>query len=320
MSAKPSVVIDLKFSREAMQMALAGAFPGREVIDLGDPQNKERDLSTAAYAVLWKPDPSLFQRASGLQVLFSGGAGVDHVLTLPGLPDLPIVRFVDRSLTDRMSEWVVLNCLYHLRHMPTYLKQQRNTLWNEIALQPEARDVTVGVMGLGVLGQDAARKLKMMGFHVIGWSRRQKQLDGIETFDEDNMNDFLSQTDILVGLLPLTNETRGLYDSSLFAKLKQGGALGKPVFLNAGRGGSQVEVDVISALEKGVLGAASLDVFEKEPLGVDSPLWTMENVVVTPHAAAASDVRALFAHVEAQIARFEAGEPLEHVVDRHAGY
>jgi glyoxylate/hydroxypyruvate reductase len=269
---------------------------------------------------LWKPGPALFEKATGLQVLFSGGAGVDHVLTLPGLPNLPIVRFVDRSLTDRMSEWVVLNCLYHLRHMPTYLKQQREKVWHEIALQPEARDVTVGVMGLGVLGQDAARKLKVMGFNVIGWSRRKKELEGIETFDEDHINDFLAQTDILVGLLPLTNETRGLYDSSLFAKLKQGGALGKPVFLNAGRGGSQVEADVISALEKGVLGAASLDVFEKEPLAIDSSLWTKENVVITPHAAAASDVRSLFAHVEAQVARYEAGDALEHVVDRASGY
>ncbi|BCH52965.1 2-hydroxyacid dehydrogenase [Agrobacterium vitis] len=320
MFPKSPVVIDLKFSRAAMQVALAGAFPDREVIDLGDPENAQRDLSAAAYAVLWKPEPSLFTRASGLKVLFSGGAGVDHVLTLPGLPDLPIVRFVDRSLTDRMSEWVVLNCLYHLRHMGQYLRQQRDKVWNELDLQPEARDVTVGVMGLGVLGQDAARKLKVMGFDVIGWSRRRREIDGIDTYDEARIDEFLARTDILVGLLPLTPETRGLYDSSLFSRLRQGGALGKPVFLNAGRGGSQVEVDVIAALQKGVLGGASLDVFEKEPLAMDSPLWAMENVVLTPHAAAASDVRALFAHVETQIARFEAGEALEHVVDRSAGY
>ncbi|KAA3514798.1 glyoxylate/hydroxypyruvate reductase A [Agrobacterium vitis] len=320
MSPKPPVVIDLKFSRAAMQAALAGAFPDREVIDLGDPENAQRDLSAAAYAVLWKPEPSLFTRASGLKVLFSGGAGVDHVLTLPGLPDLPIVRFVDRSLTDRMSEWVVLNCLYHLRHMGQYLRQQRDKVWNEMDLQPEARDVTVGVMGLGVLGLDAARKLKVMGFDVIGWSRRKREIDGIDTFDEARIDEFLARTDILVGLLPLTPETRGLYDSSLFSRLRQGGALGKPVFLNAGRGGSQVEADVVAALQKGVLGGASLDVFEKEPLAMDSPLWAMENVVLTPHAAAASDVRALFAHVENQIARYEAGDALDHVVDRSAGY
>ncbi|MGG7519015.1 2-hydroxyacid dehydrogenase [Allorhizobium undicola] len=320
MSAKRPVVIDLKFSRVAMDEALKDAFPDREVIDLARPDHAGRDLGSAAYALLWKPDPALFKRATALEVLFSGGAGVDHILALPDLPDRPIVRFVDRSLTDRMSEWVVMNCLYHLRQMAAYQKQQREKIWHEIPLQPEARDVTVGVMGLGVLGEDAARKLKVMGFNVIGWSRRKKTLEGMETFDEDHMDDFLARTDILVGLLPLTSETRGLYDSSLFARLRQGGPLGKPVFLNAGRGGSQVEADVIIALQKGVLGAASLDVFEKEPLAADSPLWAMENVVITPHAAAASDVSALIRHVEAQIHRFEAGEPLEHVVDRWAGY
>ncbi|MCM2291769.1 glyoxylate/hydroxypyruvate reductase A [Allorhizobium sp. BGMRC 0089] len=320
MTDKRPVVIDLKFAREAVSEALKGAFPGREVIDLADSAHAGRDLSEAAYAVVWKPDPSLFSRAPGLKLLFSGGAGVDHLLSLPGLPDLPIIRFVDRSLTDRMSEWVVLNCLYHLRNMPLYQRQQREKIWHEVIRQPEACDVTVGVMGLGVLGLDAVRKLKVMGFDVVGWSRRLKKIDGIETFDEDHIDDFLARTDILVGLLPLTAETRGLYDSSLFAKLRQKGALGRPVFLNAGRGGSQVEADVIAALEKGVLGGASLDVFEKEPLLPESPLWNMDNVVITPHAAAASDVSVLFSHVEAQLTRYERGEELQHVVDRWSGY
>ncbi len=315
-----TVVIDLKFARSGVVEALKGAFPGREVIDMGDPANAGRDLSGIPYAVVWKPDPALFERARDLKAIFSGGAGVDHILSAYELPDLPVVRFVDRSLTDRMSEWVVLQCLTHLRAALPYARQQRDHVWHEISPQPEARDVTVGVMGLGVLGQDAVRKLKVMGFDVIGWSRRQKQIDGVETFDAAHLGAFLARTDILVGLLPLTPDTRGLYSASLFAMLRQGGALGKPVFINAGRGGSQVEADIVAALETGVLGAASLDVFEKEPLSPESPLWNMANVVITPHAAAASDVGALFRHVERQIDRFEKGEPLEHVVDRSSGY
>ena len=315
-----TVVIDLKFARSGVVEALKGAFPGREVIDMGDPANAGRDLSGVPYAVVWKPDPALFERARDLKAIFSGGAGVDHILSAYELPDLPVVRFVDRSLTDRMSEWVVLQCLTHLRAALPYARQQRDHVWHEISPQPEARDVTVGVLGLGVLGQDAVRKLKVMGFDVIGWSRRQKQIDGVETFDAAGLGAFLARTDILVGLLPLTPDTRGLYDASLFAMLRQGGALGKPVFINAGRGGSQVEADIVAALETGVLGAASLDVFEKEPLSPESPLWNMANVVITPHAAAASDVGALFRHVERQIDRFEKGEPLEHVVDRSSGY
>jgi Phosphoglycerate dehydrogenase and related dehydrogenases len=314
------VVIDLKFSRDSVRAALAVSFHGREVIDMGEDGNRRRDLSGVRYAVVWKPDPSLFEKARDLKVIFSGGAGVDHILSAYHLPDLPIVRFVDRSLTDRMSEWVVLQCLSHLRRMPTYARQQQAKIWKEIDPQPEARDVTVGVMGLGVLGFDSVRKLKLMGFNVIGWSRSLKKIDGIETYDADGLDAFLSRTDILVGLLPLTDDTRGIYDTALFAKLRQGGALGAPVFVNAGRGGSQVEADLAAALRNGILGGASLDVFEQEPLSVDSPFWEMENVILTPHAAASSDVSALFRHVENQIDRFERGEPLQHVVDRTSGY
>jgi len=316
MSEKGAVVIDLKFEQREMHAALEGAFPGRTILHAAD---KAADLSQARYAVMWKPDVDLFQRAPNLDVLFSGGAGVDSILATPGLPDRPIVRFVDQSLTTRMSEWVVLQALSHLRQMPTYLAQQRRSEWRELA-QPEAKDLTVGVMGLGKLGLDSVAKLKIMGFNVVGWSRSAKVIEGVETFDADGLNAFLGRTDILVGLLPLTPETRGLFDSSLFAKLRQGGALGKPVFINAGRGGSQVEADLVSALETGMLGGASLDVFEQEPLSKESPFWSMDNVIVTPHAASASDIRALFRNAEVQMQRFEAGEALQHVVDRTAGY
>ncbi|MGV8937900.1 MAG: 2-hydroxyacid dehydrogenase [Allorhizobium sp.] len=320
MSAKSPVIVDLKFSRRSVSAALEGAFPGREVINVGLAENVSRDLKDAQYAVVWKPDQSLFARASNVKVIFSGGAGVDHILSAKGLPDLPVVRFVDRSLTDRMSEWVVLQCLSHLRHTLSYAAFQRARHWEELDPQPEARDLTVGVMGLGVLGQDAVRKLKVMGFNVVGWSRSPKDIDGVKTYDASGFDSFLAATDVLVGLLPLTLQTTGIFDMQLFAKLRQGGALGKPVFINAGRGSSQVEADVVAALESGILGAASLDVFATEPLSVASPLWTMDNVVITPHAAASSDVRALFTHVDAQIARFERGESLENLVDRQRGY
>ncbi|MCJ8236879.1 2-hydroxyacid dehydrogenase [Peteryoungia algae] len=320
MSDKRPVVIDLRFARETVVSALRSAFPDRPVIDMGDPANADRDLSDAEFAIVWKPDPALFRRATGLKAIFSGGAGVDHILSAYELPDLPIVRFVDRSLTDRMSEWVVWQCLHHLRNGIAYAGQQREHVWNEIAEQPEARDVTVGVMGLGVLGADAVRKLKVMGFDVIGWSRRAKSIAGLETFDAAGLDAFLGRTDILVGLLPLTEDTRGIYDCALFSKLRSTGALDGPIFLNAGRGGSQNEAELIECLADGTLKAASLDVFENEPLVTDSPLWSMPNAIVTPHAAAASDVRALFRHVEAQIARLESGKPLEFVVDRTSGY
>jgi glyoxylate/hydroxypyruvate reductase A len=314
------IIIDLKFNSTRTAGAVEAAFAGREVINLSNPDHAGRDLSKAAYALVWKPQADLFLRAPNLEIIFSGGAGVDHIIGADGVPpEVPIVRFVDQTLTTRMSEWVVLQCLTHLRQVSGYAEQQRAKIWNEFP-QPEAKEITVGVMGLGVLGQDSVAKLKAMGFDVIGWSRTKKQIDGIETFDAAGLDDFLSRTDILVGLLPLTPDTTGLYNASLFCKLRQGGALKKPVFVNAGRGKSQNEADLITALSNGTLLAASLDVFQAEPLPSDSPFWSMDNVILTPHAAAASDARALMRHVETEMARFENGEALRYLVDRTVGY
>ena len=319
MPAKSPVIIDLKFIPREVEDGLKGAFPGREVINLADPAHKSRDLSGIDYAVVWKSDPDLFSRAPDLKVVFSGGAGVDHVLTLPDLPDVPLVRFVDRSLTTRMSEWVVMNCLMHLRQHRAYEARAKAHVWEDLS-QPEAADVTVGVMGLGVLGQDAIRKLGVMGFRTIGWSRSKKVIGGVETFAGDELDAFLGRTDFLVSLLPLTAETQSILNAGLIAKLSRNGPFGAPVLINGGRGGSQVSADIITTLQSGALGGASLDVFEEEPLGSGSPFWDMDNVYVTPHVAASSDVKALFVHAEQQMDRFENGLPLEHLVDRKAGY
>lgn len=314
------VVVDLKFDPESVRTALQSAFPGREAINMADPENRGRDLSGISYVVCWNPDLDIFARMPDLKVIFSGGAGVDKILAIPTLPgDIPIVRFVDPTLTNRMSEYIVLQCLTHLRQVSRYGAMQKNREWRELP-QPEAADVTVGIMGLGVLGLDAARKLGVMGFKVIGWSRTPKTIDGMETFDASGLDAFLAKTDILVGLLPLTAETTGLYNAGLFARLRQGGALGKPFFINAGRGKSQVTANVVSAIRNGILGGASLDVFEEEPLPIESEAWAVEEIILTPHAAAASDERALFKYVEQQIARHERDGSLENLVDRSRGY
>ncbi|PST23111.1 glyoxylate/hydroxypyruvate reductase A [Rhizobium sp. JAB6] len=319
MPAKSPVLVDLKFDSASVAKALETAFADRGSINLADPASKGADLTHVDYALLWKPDADLFERAPNLKVIFSGGAGVDSMMSIAGLPDIPMVRFVDRSLTVRMSEWVVMQCLMHLRDAQGHFRNQRQHIW---APQhgPEAADVTVGVMGLGVLGCDAAAKLKVMGFNVIGWSRSKKEIDSMETFDAGGLDAFLGRTDILVGLLPLTPETAGIYNASLFSKLHRNGALGKPVFINAGRGKSQVAADIASAVRNGILGGASLDVFAVEPLAADDPLWDLENVIITPHDSAVSEEKALMRHVEEQIARFERGEPLQHLVDRSRGY
>lgn len=295
---------------------LAAELPGLDVRCWPDIGPRE-DIS---YALVWKPEPGLLKSLPNLKAIFSLGAGADHILEDPGLPDVPIVRFVDPDLTQRICEYVVLHVLFHHRRMPDYLAQQARNEWCELR-QPAARDVTVGVMGLGVLGRAAAEKLRGLGFPVRGWSAGRKAIDGIDCFaGPEELDRFLGQTDILVCLLPLTPQTRRILNRTLFARLRQDGPLGKPVLINAGRGPLQVEADISAALEDGTLGAASLDVFEEEPLPKASPLWRHPRIVITPHNAALTAPHAVCAHVAAQIRRFEAGEPLSHLIDRARGY
>jgi glyoxylate/hydroxypyruvate reductase len=291
--------------------------PDQKVVALGEPFDR-RDVR---YVASWKHPPGSLAGLPALEVIFSLGAGVDHLMTDPRLPDVPIVRVVDEDLTGRMSEYVVLHCLMHLRQQRRYDEQQRQKIWFDDRFQPAAREVRVGIMGLGVLGQDAARKLRMMGFDVAGWSRSEKPVEGLATFSGDEgLGAFLARTDILVCLLPLTPDTRGTLNRKLLSRLARDGRLGGSVLINAGRGGLQVEEDIVACLKDGTLGAATLDVFETEPLPPESPLWSHPAVTVTPHNAAMSDPDAIGAQIADQIRRYEAGEPLRNVVDRRAGY
>jgi len=279
------------------------------------------DRAAVRYAVCWRPGRGALADLPNLQAIFSLGAGVDHLLEAPDLPDVPIVRVVDPDLTGRMSEWVALHALLHLRDFRRYERGQRERVWDEDADPPAASEVRVGVMGFGELGRDAGRKLKALGFDVAAWSASAKIEPGITCFDgPGGLDAMLARTDILVALLPLTHATRGILNARLFAKLAPGGRLGGPILLNAGRGGLQVEADILAALDAGVLKGASLDVFETEPLPRGSPLWRHPGVILSPHNAAVSSPGAVARYIAGQIEAFERGEPLRHVVDRARGY
>ena len=315
---KPGVLLNIRWDVENKVQAFREILPNHDVINFAD--SEDQNFDHVRYAVVWKPKHGLLATLPNLEVIFSLGAGVDHVYDDPNLPDVPLVRFVDADLTGRMVEWVVLQVLMHFRQQRAYDAQQRQSQWQEIN-QPAAHQMRVGIMGFGELGQASAKGLLPLGFQVNGWARSEKSMDGVTCYcGDDELNDFLANTDILVSLLPYTAETHGILNRGLFEKLSRNGALGAPVVINAGRGGSQVESDIVDCLKDGTLGGVSLDVFETEPLPVDSPLWDMENAIVTPHIAAISDPDALSQHVADQIARYERGEPLQHLVDRNRGY
>ncbi|SDQ92274.1 glyoxylate/hydroxypyruvate reductase A [Rhizobiales bacterium GAS113] len=302
---------------EAWRTRLAAELPGRDVHLLGEAFDK----AAIRYAATWWHPAGSLSDLPNLEVIFSLGAGVDHVFVDERLPRVPVARVVDPDLTQRMTEWVVLHVLLHHRQQRVYDRQQRDTEWTDDRAQPAAKDVRVGIMGMGELGTDAARKLAMLGFDVAGWSATRKEIAGIRSFAGEAERDaFLARTDILVVILPHTPATHGIIDADLISKLARGGRLGGPYLLNAGRGGLQKEKDILAALDSGALKGASLDVFETEPLPATSPLWSHPLVYVSPHNAAISDHDAIGAAIARQIERLESGGALEHVVERKRGY
>jgi glyoxylate/hydroxypyruvate reductase A len=316
-------------SADAILVAVDGPHAG-EWVDLfrGQPgarrvyswPNNRGNPADIAYACVWRPPAGLLGTLPNLKMIVNLGAGADHLLADPSLPDVPVVRAAHPDLSMRVTEYAVLHTLRYHRRQPLYDAQQREHVWRGHP-QPAASEINVGVMGLGVIGSEAARVLARIGFRVAGWSAREKRIDGIETFHgAAGLDAFLARTEILICLLPLTPETRGILDRRVFAKLKRDGAADGTFLINAGRGGLQIDADILAALDDGTLAGATLDVFPHEPLPKDSPFWSHPKVTVTPHNAGDILPAYLVADVMQQIARLERGEPLLNLVDRKRGY
>lgn len=293
--------------------------PNRDVRlwpDVGEP-------SEVKYALAWGPRPGALKEFPNLELVVSVGAGVDHLIRDPELPDVPVVRYVDPDLSSRMTSYVVLHALLHCRRMTEYADQQKRAIWNHLP-EPAPEVVRVGIMGAGILGRAAAAALHAVGFQINAWGRTPKSIPHARCFaGPTELDRFLAETDILVVLLPLTPETTGIINGELLAKLSTRGRprrLPGPALINAGRGGLQVERDILSALESRQLYAASLDVFESEPLDVASPIWAHPRIVVTPHNAAESTTESIVSYFLSQIARHERGDALDNVVNRSLGY
>ena len=279
------------------------------------------NIDDIEYCAAWLPPPGVVKSLPNLKVIMSLGAGVDAILKDPTLPDnIPIVRVNDPDLTGRMTEYVVLHVLMHHRQQRRLNDNQKHKVWDSFPTHA-ARDLSVGIMGMGVMGTDSAEKLRDLGFRVAGWSRSRKSIEGVESFaGAAEFDAFLARTDVLVSLLPATPDTDGIINRQTIRKLSRRGPFGAPVIINAGRGRQQIDDDIIAALEADELHGATLDVFATEPLPPDSPLWTHPRVTITPHCAADSDPETICAYVTDNMRKHQRGEPLANLVDRTRGY
>ena len=275
------------------------------------------DDADVNFALVWNPPPGqLKRRFQNLEYIFSIGAGVDALLDDPDLPkNVPVVRMVEEALVIGMTEYIALHTLRLHRRQRELEVQQAKKIWRQIntPLAPQRR---VGLMGLGMLGSDAAKALTALRFDVASWTRTPKKMEGVANFHGTNGFDaFHSRTEILSVLLPLTDATRGILNASLFAKLTSGAGL-----INAGRGGLQNEADIIAALDTGQLSEAVLDVFTTEPLPTDSQLWDHPKVTITPHNAAITGPSTGAREVTANLRRVLAGKQPHNIVNLNAGY
>lgn len=257
-------------------------------------------------------DLSIFSNAKAIQ---STWAGVNALLRGKFPEGVPIARMVDRGLSANMVEYLVYQVLDALRHGRELRAGQRDAKWLELPLL-WARDFPVGILGLGTLGRDTAVKLRRLGFPVSGWSRTAKEVEGVETYSgPDQLAAFLAPLRLLICLLPLTTETEGILNASLFAGLPDGAIL-----VNAGRGGHANEADLLAALDSGKLAYAVLDVFREEPLPLDHVFWRRRDVVITPHVASITRAGTGAEDILENYRRALAGKPLLNAVDPKRGY
>lgn len=272
-------------------------------------------LHEIEYLIAWHPPPEFLAALPRLKVLFSSGAGIDHLDFSCVSAHVPIVRMVEPGIINGMVEYVSLFVLALHRDLFDYVAAKASRTWNPLEVPP-ASARTIGVMGMGVLGRAVLERLAAYGFRLRGWNRSVRSMEGVETFaGDDQLQPFLEGCDVLVCLLPLTPATKGILDRKLFSALPRGAAL-----INVGRGAHVVDADLIEALDSGRLSRAILDVTDPEPLPPDHRFWTHGRVFVTPHVASMTQPGTAAPILLENLRRHQRGEPLRDVIDRSRGY
>ena len=273
------------------------------------------NLDEIEYLIAWQAPREFLADLPRLKVVFSSGAGVDHV-DLSMIPaHVPLVRMIEPGIIDGMVEYVSLSVLALHRHFFDYVEAQTSREWNPLEVPP-ASSRTIGVMGMGVLGLAVLERLRSYGFCLRGWNRSRRETIGVDSYaGTDQFDEFLSGCTVLVCLLPLTPTTVGILNRDTFASLPLGASI-----INVGRGPHLVEADLLAALDNGQLSRAILDVTETEPLPPVHPLWAHPRVFVTPHVASMTQPETAAPILLDNIRRDQRNEPLVGVVDRARGY
>ena len=297
---------------DAWKKALKERNPSIEVYSYLEEHPKE----SITMALIWKHPKGTLAHYPNLKCIASAGAGVDYIFEDSTVPtNILITRVVDPYLASDMSEHVLAIILAELKNFNTYKLQQVDHNWNPKEYR-RIQDVRIGIMGLGELGELTARDLTKYGFQVQGWSRSKKEIEGVRAFaGQEELEPFLDFTEFLVCLLPLTPQTEGILNRSLFLKLPKNAYI-----INVARGGHMVDEDLLNALDSGHLSGASLDVYHEEPLPGDHPFWKHPKIFMTPHYASVSDTHSVVPQILENYERLGNNKELLNKVNRTKGY
>ncbi|MFZ6849214.1 2-hydroxyacid dehydrogenase [Undibacterium sp. RuRC25W] len=275
------------------------------------------DHDAADYAIVWKPPAEMLAGRTSLKAIFLLGAGADAILQLgDALPQgVSVVRLDDAGMGVQMAEYVCHALLRYFRRFDQYEAQRDQGQW-QFLMPFEKNEFTVGVLGLGVLGQRIVDAVKQFDFPVLGWSRTPKHIDGVTSYaGAEGLDGFLRATKVLVCILPLTAETRGLLNQDNLQKLPQGAYL-----INVARGAHVNEDDLLRLVQSGHIAGATLDVFQQEPLPAEHPFWQESRIQITPHMAAMSLFKESVAQIAEKMQTLEQGLPIRGIVDASRGY
>lgn len=296
--------------------ALRKKLADHQLYDWQSDQNIPKEQITAV--IVWLPPDEFFDDLPNLTHVYALAAGVDHLLTHPGLPeDAAVIRLRDAGMGQQMAEYVLYGTLHAQRLMQEFRLAQAHARWDHHLSAKSSASTRVGILGAGALGQIVAKKLSINGYSVSCWSRTAHELPtGITSMHgQSDLPAFLSHSDVLVCLLPLTPSTQGFLNKSVFEQLPKGAYL-----INPGRGLHLIDNDLINALDKHHLSGALLDVFTEEPLPSSHPFWSHPRITITPHVAAKSLPDESAEQIHLSIESVFRGEQPAGIVDRKLGY
>ncbi|MDA9748550.1 NAD(P)-binding domain-containing protein [Pelagibacteraceae bacterium] len=298
-------------NKEKWKIKIQKKFKNKKIISI----HNRKDFDDVDIAIIWNLPKLILKKLKNLKIIFSLGAGVDHILKLDDYKNIPIIRIKDPLMGELMYYYVQSQILNYQVGNNQYSLAQRKKKWRSEILPTFSSELTVGIIGMGFLGFIVGNYLIKNNYNVIGYKKSTVKKSNIKIFTGDGLYKLLALSDVVINILPSTKDTEKYINKKIFSRMKK-----KVLFINIGRGSTVNEKDLISFLKKNKESFASLDVFQTEPLSKNSQLWTLPNVSITPHVASITLLDSAIDLIYKNYLRFKKNKKIQSDVDLNKGY